>query len=95
MKLYAVRIFVRRWAQACDFYRDNLGLVERVRDDEMGWAEYDLDGPCFGLQRVDANDQEVQELVGRFVGVSLQVEDIQASYQELQGQGVEFKLRRI
>lgn len=92
MKLYAIRIFVREWDKACEFYRDTLGFAERFRNDEMGWAEFDLGGPCFGLQKVSPQDPEGQDLVGRFVGVSLQVEDIDAVYQELQDKGVHFKV---
>lgn len=90
MKLYAIRIFVRRWSESCGFYREKLKLPERFRDDDAGWAEYDLGGPCFGLQHVDSNDKEGESLVGRFVGVSLQVEDIEASYRDLQARGVTF-----
>jgi lactoylglutathione lyase len=93
VKLYAVRIFVRDWNESCIFYRDKLGLPERSRDDSAGWAEYDLGGPCFGLQRVDENDSEGEDLVGRFVGVSLQVEDIEASYHDLRARGVNFTAR--
>lgn len=90
MKLYAVRVFVHSWNESCNFYRDSLQLPERFRDDEIGWAEYDLGGPCFGLQRVDKGDEEGQDLVGRFVGVSLQVDDIESAYRDLQARGVEF-----
>ena len=90
MKLYAVRIFVHSWNESCEFYRDTLSLPERFRNDKLGWAEYDLGGPCFGVQRVDESDTEGKHLVGRFVGVSLQVEDIAAVYRELQEQGVKF-----
>ena len=88
MKLYAVRVFVRSWNESCEFYRDTLELPERVRNDEIGWAEYDLGGPCFGMERVDVKGKSGEDLVGRFVGVSLQVEDIEASYRDLQARGV-------
>ena len=26
----------------------------------MGWAEYDLGGPCFGIERVDEDEQSVK-----------------------------------
>lgn len=52
MELYAVRIFVRQWSEACAFYGETLGLKERFRNDELGWAEYDLGGPCFGVERI-------------------------------------------
>ena len=91
MELYAVRVFVRSWDAACDFYQKKLGLEERFRNDEIGWAEYSLGGPCFGVERVSQDDHEGNALVGRFVGVSLRVEDIDESYQHLTKRGVAFK----
>ena len=90
MEIYAVRIFVRQWPEACAFYGETLGLAERFRGDEFGWAEYDLGGPCFGVERVPPGDGEGEALVGRFVGVSLRVEDIDAVYRSLKAKGVRF-----
>ena len=90
LKLYAVRIFVRKWEESCDFYRDKVKLPERFRNDDIGWAEYDLGGPCIGVQYVDEEDEEGKDLVGRTVGVSLQVDNIDESYKELKSRGVEF-----
>ncbi len=90
MELYAVRIFVRQWPEACEFYRDALGLKERFKNDDMGWAEYDLGGPCIGLARVPPDDAEGDALVGRFVAISLQVEDINSTYEDLKAKGVQF-----
>lgn len=90
MELYAIRIFVLQWDEACGFYGETLGLKERFRNDEIGWAEFDLDGPCIGLERVDPDDSEGNALVGRFVGLSLRVEDLAKSYRDLVAQGVRF-----
>ena len=90
MELYAVRIFVRQWSEACAFYGVTLGLKERFRNDEIGWAEYDLGGPCFGVERVRPSDDEGAAMIGRFVGVSLRVDDIDGSYQTLKTKGVQF-----
>ena len=90
MELYAVRIFVKQWDQACAFYREALGLTERFRSDEIGWAEYDLGGPCFGLERVGPDDLEGEALVGRYVGVSLKVADIDKACETLKARGVAF-----
>lgn len=90
MELYAVRVFVRQWPQACAFYGETLGLTERFRNDDFGWAEYDLGGPCLGVERVAPGDAEGEALVGRFVGVSLRVDDIESLYQDLTAKGVEF-----
>jgi len=91
MELYAVRIFVRRWPEACAFYGDILGLPERFRSDEMGWAEYDLGGPCLGVERVGPDDGDGAAMVGRFVGVSLRVDDMKAAYGSLREKGVAFE----
>ena len=90
MKLYAVRIFVRQWEAACQFYGEVLGLPERYRNDDYGWAEYDVDGPCLGIERVTENDTESASYVGRFLGVSLMVDDIQSTYEQLRQRGVHF-----
>src|SRR5690554_3544679 len=87
MKLYAVRIFVRDWEKACAFYRDTLGLQERFSSPDSGWAEYDLGGPCFGIERIDPTDDEGQALTGRMLGVSLHVDDIEATYRTLSSKG--------
>ena len=42
------------------------------------------------LERVDPSDEESAALVGRFVGVSLQVPDILATYKTLVARGVDF-----
>jgi len=91
MELYAVRIFVTSWPQACDFYGVILGLNERFRNDGIGWAEYDLGGPCLALERVAPGDAESEALVGRFVGVSLRVEDIEGLHMTLASKGVRFE----
>jgi len=90
MELYAVRIFVRDWAKACTFYGETLGLKERYRNDEFGWAEYDLGGPCLGIERVRTGDTEGEAMIGRFVGVSLKVNSVPDTYEALRKQGVAF-----
>lgn len=90
MRLYAVRVFVRRWEEACSFYGTVLGLEERYRNDGIGWAEYDVGGPSIGVERVAEGDGEGAALVGRFVGISLRVDDIDAAHRELVQRGVAF-----
>jgi lactoylglutathione lyase len=90
VKLYAVRVFARDWDGLCDFYRDKLELPERFRNADIGWAEYDAGGPCFGIERVTPGDTEADHLIGRMLAVSLQVDDVQATYQKLSERGVEF-----
>lgn len=90
MKLYAVRVFVHDWESAFDFYANILGLPVKFNEPSMGWAEFDIGGASLGLERVEVDDEEGHQLVGRFVGISLQVDDIDSVYEGLKEKGVEF-----
>lgn len=91
MKLYAVRILVDDWLSACEFYEKKLGLALEFKDESFGWAEFNVGGAKFGIERVDEDaSSEDKALIGRFLGISLQVNDVQATYEELQAKGVEF-----
>ena len=90
MKLYAVRVFVHDWERAFDFYANVLGLPVKFNEPALGWAEFDIGGPSLGLERVQEGDEKASTLVGRFVGMSLQVDDIDSVYEELKEKGVEF-----
>ena len=90
MKLYALRVFVNDWDRACEFYEHTLGLPIKFKDASMGWAEFDVGGPSLALERVSEDDVEGRSLVGRFLGISLQVENIITTHEALQGKGVEF-----
>jgi predicted enzyme related to lactoylglutathione lyase len=89
-KLFAVRIFVTDWDRAIRFYTETLGMRATYRNDEIGWAQMATGEGQLALERVDPSDQESKALVGRFVGVSLQVPDIPATYKILVERGVEF-----
>lgn len=86
MKIYAVRILVNDWEAACDFYENKIGLTAEFKNAEFGWAELDVGGAKFGIERADAD----QSLVGRFLGVSLQVDNVDKTYADLIAKGVEF-----
>ena len=91
MKLYAVRIFVDDWPSACEFYETRLGLPLEFKDESFGWAEFDVGGAKFGIERVDGQaGSEDRALVGRFVGASLWVDDVHSTYEQLTAKGVEF-----
>ena len=89
-KLFAVRVFVTDWERAIRFYTETLEMAMAYRSDEMGWAQL-ATGECqLALERTDPADHEAGSLVGRFVGVSLEVPDIDATYDTLTKRGVEF-----
>ena len=89
-KLYAVRVFSFKWQESFDFYKDAVGLPVGFVDAELGWAQFDLGGPCLGLERCNPDDSETRDLVGRLVGVSIAVDDIAGVHDSLVANGVEF-----
>jgi catechol 2,3-dioxygenase-like lactoylglutathione lyase family enzyme len=89
-KLSNVRVFVTDWDRAIRFYADTLEMGVAYRSDEMRWAQMATGESHLALESVDASDSEGRGLVGRFVGVSLQVADIFATYKFLTARGVEF-----
>ena len=89
-KLFAVRVFVTDWERALRFYTETLGIPTSFRSDEMGWAQLATGEGQLALERAQPGDAESQALVGRFLGVSLQVPDIDATYATLVERDVEF-----
>jgi lactoylglutathione lyase len=89
-KLSVVRVFVTDWERAVRFYTETLGIPLASRNDAAGWAQL-ATGECqLALERVDPSDAEGRALVGRFLGVSLEVPDVLATYERLVGRGVDF-----
>lgn len=89
MKLYGIRIFVDDYATARAFYVDTLGLEVSWDMAEHGTFGVNVGGPELIVEQTDPAGAD-GALVGRFVGVSLQVDDIQTTYEELSGKGVPF-----
>jgi lactoylglutathione lyase len=83
----AVRIFVDDIERARHFYRDVLELNETTAT--PGWALYDLDGKNIVVEKVAADDPE-RHLVGRFLAVSFNVDNVDATYRKLLAKGVSF-----
>lgn len=99
--LSLVRIFVRDFSRAVSFYEETLGMRVTMRDDDAGWAQLDTGAAQLALERFQSEPEESdksggpgaetkESLVGRFVGVSLAVPDIDAIHQQLLARGVEF-----
>ena len=90
MRLYGVRVFVDDLAAARDFYVDTLGL--RLAWDgsaEHGAFGVDVDGAEIVVEEAD-EAARAEGLVGRFVGLSLSVDDVERRHLELAEKGVEF-----
>jgi predicted enzyme related to lactoylglutathione lyase len=89
-ELAVVRLFVHDWERAVQFYTEALGMTIERRADEFGWAQF-ATGPCsLAVERLHRDDPEAAALVGRYVGVSLRVPDLEGAYHTLVERGVEF-----
>ena len=88
LRLFA---FPPAWAEVVAFYADTLGLRRRVLDKKKGFAVFAL-GPrdTLSIERANPKDREEKKLVGRFVGVSIEVDDIHRAYGKLEAAGVMF-----
>lgn len=91
MKVYGVRIFVDDIAAATKFYGETMGL-------RTTWSMPELKAAGFSLENVDLIVEEVDPTaadakhVGRYVGISIQVDDIEATYRDLTAKGVPFDM---
>jgi len=89
-ELILVRVFVTDFERAVRFYTETLEMPLGFRSDEMGWAQLPLGGSQLALERAAPDDAEAQELVGRFLGLSLEVPDVLTTFETLSARGVEF-----
>lgn len=90
-KLAVLRVFALDWHRAADFYQHVIELPVRFRDADAGWVEFDLGGPSLAIERVLPEDAALEPLTERFLGASLEVEDIQTTYGRLLERGVTFR----
>jgi predicted enzyme related to lactoylglutathione lyase len=88
MRIYGVRVFVDDINEARKFYGQTLGLTEKWSFGPA--AGYDLGADLIIDAVTPDDDEEEGGLVGRFVGVSIQVEAIHAVYADWTAKGVEF-----
>ncbi|MGF1626660.1 MAG: VOC family protein [Alphaproteobacteria bacterium] len=91
LKLAAVRIFVSDIVGASAFYRDQIGLVSAAGGPEDGYVVFPLaNGVDLILEEDVPEDEDGDSLVGRFIGISLAVPDLDAAYHALCDRGVRF-----
>jgi len=89
MKLYGIRVFVDDLEAARQFYGCTLGLPEAWRQEDAA-AGFDIGGMLI-IEKVETDaDADDKALVGRFVGCSIHVDDIHATYDALVAKGVRF-----
>jgi predicted enzyme related to lactoylglutathione lyase len=87
-QLSFVRVFVTDWPRAIRFYTETLEMTPSLISE--GWAQFATGEAQLAIERVDPEDPESDESVGRFVGVSFTLDDINAAYRTLTSRGVEF-----
>lgn len=90
MRLYGIRVFVGDFDRARRFYGETLELKENWAMPEAGAVGYDLESAELIVEQQDPDGDDA-DLVGRFVGVSIKVEDIDATYTRLMQRGVAFQ----
>lgn len=91
MKIGFVRVFVSDLQKSLDFYTGVLGMELDYTDKEY-WAQF-KSGEDVSLAIEKCHPDRIEEgskLVGRFVGVTLMVDDIADQYQRLSSKGVKF-----
>jgi lactoylglutathione lyase len=91
MKIGFIRVFVSNLKQSLDFYTNVLGMEIDYTDMEK-WAQFKSgEDVSLAIEQCDASHgEEGSKLVGRFVGVTLMVDDISSVYDKLIGKGVLF-----
>jgi len=77
-------------SRAQPFYQDVLGLPLSQGGASQGYLLFKPAGINILVESCDTNDEEGRTLVGRFVGLSFSVPDVQQAYEELKHRGVEF-----
>lgn len=86
-RLGYVNVFVSDFDAAVDFFSNTLGLKPLTEDAGFGYASFEAGRVSFAVAKTDD-----KSLVGRHTGVGFLVDDIDATYEELSGKGVEFEM---
>lgn len=89
MRLYGVRIFVDDFDSCRAFYRETLALPENWAMPEVKAAGFAVGGGELIVEEAGPGHEHHAD-IGRFVGVSLQVDDIDAQHRTLADAGVRF-----
>ncbi|MBX9693362.1 MAG: VOC family protein [Cyanobacteria bacterium] len=91
MKIGFVRVFVSDFEKSLEFYTEKLGM-ELDYTDHSNWAQF-VSGNDVSLAIEKCASDQVEQgsrLVGRFVGVTLMVDDITEQFERLTKKGVKF-----
>ena len=91
MKIGFVTVFVTDFNKSLDFYTNTLGM-EIDYTDKANWAQFKSgEEVSLAIEKCDPDYVEQgSKMVGRFVGVTLMVDNIEDQYSRLVAKGVEF-----
>lgn len=91
MKIGFVRVFVSDFNESLRFYTQTLGMKLDYTDNAH-WAQFvSGEDVSLAIEKCDPDHMEQgSKLVGRFVGVTMMVDDINAEYARLTAKGVKF-----
>lgn len=81
----AIRVFTFDMRTARPFYTETLGLRATLTTDDI--AVFETGGARLILETADPDDADERDLVGRFVGLSFSVTDIDGVCAELRERG--------
>jgi len=86
--IWAIRVFVPEVATVRSFYRDQLGLAEAYADDTV--LVYSTGTADLIVEAANPDDEEERLLIGRYVGASFAVSNIESAHEALSARGVLF-----
>ncbi len=87
-KASALRIFVTQFDAAVAFYRDTLGLALEYLAE--GVAHFSVENMELFVEKIEDDELDGEEHVGRFLAISLEAQDIHHAYDSLRRRGVRF-----
>ena len=87
-----VTVYVRDFAGAVEFYRDQVGLPFKFADEKFGYASFETAGAGFSIATVGDDQPDLERLIGRPTGIGFMVDDLDGEYERLKAQGVEFSM---
>lgn len=91
LQIDSIRVFVRALEPATKFYGEILGLPQTAIDPEQGFVVYDAGGVTLLVEVVDSEDDEDDDYVGCFTGISFRTDDIFEAHDRLSRAGVRFE----
>ena len=90
MQVGYVNVCVTDFPAAVGFFGATLGLEQLMREDDFGYATFDVGPITLGVARVDPDDETQAAMVGGMSGIGFVVRDLDDEYARLVEAGVLF-----